>query len=613
MLELKSVAWRNFMSYGDYETTLELDQLGQCLITGQVNDDDKSLLQASTNPLSACRSNGAGKSTVVNVIQWVLFGRTMHSASPGDKVINFFTGKNCWAKITFKNGDSILRTRKVGNHSELHYVKDGNDTSLTSDTLSTARNQQKQLNREFGLDWEVFSGSVFFNQYGKPWMEMADSTRKKAIERVLHVDKFAYYAENANSKCQVLDKQIEDRRRKIETNGEAIGRAENNIERLQRASDNYGASKKERMKERLQQAVQEKEKRGAIEKPDLDKLKGKWAIVDKIEARISKIQKDDINRLNREISSTEGDIDSLKSKIKRWEAKSGKVCNACEQPVPDTHTAAKIEPISEMLEEKQEELKTKKEELAKVRKMLKVAETMLQERKPDMTMRAAKDLHSSWDRHTSAIKRLTAEVAEIKAETNPHTEAIAEAKGRVEKYKADMVVLEKEIEEDTYLNRHYKYIYKAYNDRTKIKSFVFKEHIPFINSRLRHYLDVFGLDIQLELTPALGIKSNMWGYEFESGGERKRTDVAFMLAMFDFHEQMYGRQCNILVLDEVDGRLDDDGIESLIDIIKSDLAPKVETVLIISHRNMMHDTFPCELRVARTDRFSQIIQAGIGV
>jgi len=98
----------------------------------------------------------------------------------------------------------------------------------------------------------------------------------------------------------------------------------------------------------------------------------------------------------------------------------------------------------------------------------------------------------------------------------------------------------------------------------------------------------------------------MWGYEFQSGGERKRTDVAFMLAMFDLHEQMYGRQCNVLVLDEVDGRMDDDGIESLINIIKNDLSSRIESILIISHRNMMQDVFPKELLVKRSNRFSVV-------
>jgi DNA repair exonuclease SbcCD ATPase subunit len=207
------------------------------------------------------------------------------------------------------------------------------------------------------------------------------------------------------------------------------------------------------------------------------------------------------------------------------------------------------------------------------------------------------------------MKRYKADAAKIKDEENPHAAIIESTTNAIKKHRDTIPKIEQEIEQETYLNRHYWYIYKAYHDRTKIKSFVFQDHVPFINSRLRHYLDVFGLDVQIELTPALGITSNMWGYEFESGGEKKRTDVAFMLAMFDFHQQMYGRQCNLLVLDEVDGRLDDDGIDSLINIIKNDLAPRVDTVLIISHRNMMRDTFPRELHVTRTNRFSQITEA----
>ena len=52
--------------------------------------------------------------------------------------------------------------------------------------------------------------------------------------------------------------------------------------------------------------------------------------------------------------------------------------------------------------------------------------------------------------------------------------------------------------------------------------------------------------------------------------------------------------------------MDEDGIESLIGIIKSDLAAKAETVLIISHRGQMMDIFPHEIRVNRIDRFSTI-------
>ncbi len=179
MLEIENVEFQNFMSYGDYPTRIQLADLGQCLIVGEVVENDHKETYDDGDPIPPRRSNGAGKSTIPSVIQWILFGRTMHSASPGDKIVNWYTGKDCWGKLRFKNGDSITRTRKTDGKNELLFVKDGDENTLVSDTLATSQYQQKQLAREFNLDWEIFSGSAFFTQYGRPWMEMAETTRKK--------------------------------------------------------------------------------------------------------------------------------------------------------------------------------------------------------------------------------------------------------------------------------------------------------------------------------------------------------------------------------------------------------------------------------------------------
>jgi DNA repair exonuclease SbcCD ATPase subunit len=598
MLELREVEWRNFMSYGDYDTRLELDTLSQCLITGEVIGEGKAVFDDS-GFAKIKKSNGAGKSTLPQVILWALFGRTMHSASPGDKVVNWFTGKDCYVKITFKNGDYIVRTRKSGGHNELHYIKDGDETNVTSDTLSTSKNQQAELNRVFGLDWDLLCGSMFFNQYSKPWMEMADSTRKRAIERALHVDRFEYRAKVAKGKCDKLDADTKQKRRKIETLHESQERLTEALERTKTASAQFGSRRTERQKQALQNALSAKQKRDTIQRPNLEKLQNKWDVVKQIGQRIDTMQAE-ANKYSRKIANLEGTEASDKQKIKLWQDKAGKVCGACGQDVPKTHTAAKIEPIQESLNKTKQEIETETAALEAILAKIKRAKEILKEKSPETTMPDARGTHERWDRHDKEINRLKAEAKNIATEENPHTETITDTIKRQEKCKTDIEEAEADIKRTEYLNRHFHYIYKAWNDRTKIKSFVFKEHIPYINRRLKHYLDVFGLDVQIELTPALGIKSNMWGYEFESGGERKRTDVAFMLAMFDFHEQMYGRQSNVLVLDEVDGRLDDDGIDSLINVIKNDLTPKVETVMVISHRNMMHDIFPRELRVKRT-------------
>jgi DNA repair exonuclease SbcCD ATPase subunit len=611
------------LSYGDYVTTLEIPALSQCLITGEVMDDeDKEIYDAA--PLGRKkRSNGAGKTTVVSILQWILFGRTSHTPNPGDGVMNWFTGKDCWGRIEFKNGDSITRTRATGGHNELIYVKDGDENRLTADTLSTTKNQQAAFARAFNLDWEIFCGSTFFSQYGLPWMDMADQTRKKALERLLHVDRFDYYSKVAKVKCERLDTLIEKCNAKKAALEREIARLESEIGRIQEAAANFGNLRQKRYQQTLDVAMEELRKRDAIKIPDIEKLKAKWDVVKQVEQRIAEkcaevnSHRDKANDLNNQISEHDSNAAAAEKRIKLWQEKDGKICTSCEQAVPHEHVGSRVEPLqkrmdqekqaTQTLRDKQTEIRTRQKELqAVVAKM----EQLLQDKKPAMTIRDAQTIQAQWDQHDREAKRLTKQADNILKEENPHEGSITASQQRIEEAQKEIAAITKETERNDYLNRHYHYVYRAYSDRSKVKSLVFRDHIPFINNRLRHYLDVFGLDIHIELTDSLSISSNLWGYKFESGGEKMRTNVAFMLAAFDFHEHMYGRQCNVLVLDEVDGRLDDDGIDSLINVIKNDLAGRVETILIISHREHMQDTFAKEIKVRRRNRFSTLEVVG---
>lgn len=602
MLELKSVSWRNFMSYGNYLSTLDLSALGQCLITGEVIDSDTKDYDAA-NPIR--RSNGAGKSTLPSVIQWVLFGRTMHSANPGSKIVNHFTGKDCWAKIEFKNGDSITRTRNLEGMNELIFVKDGDENILAANTLSTVSNQQRQLTKAFNLDWELFCGSVFFNQYSKPWMEMADQARKKAIERALHIDRFEYYARVAKTKLTNAEIDLENSNIKTQNIVADIERIVNSIERLRQSAASFDDNRQNRKKELRERIIVIQQEMQNIKLPDLEKLKGKWAIVAKINQKLQE-HRGQSNKITSKIAESKGTKSSLESKIVRWTASSGKICNACEQEILNSHVASKVEPLQAELATCNERLTQLVAEHKQLMEVIQKTEQLVVEKQPSVSIRDAQSIHSAYEAKAAEVGRIERQIAHIDLEQNPHAKSIEEAEETLTKRQSQLEKIKKDNEEKTFLSQHYQYIYKAYNDRTKIKSYVFQEHIPFINERIKHYLGVFGLDVHIELTSSLGISSNLWGYEFESGGERKRTDVAFMLAMFDFHEQMYGRQCNILVLDEVDGRLDDDGIDSLINIIKDDLSSKVDSILLISHRESMYDVFSSQISVVKKDKFSII-------
>lgn len=619
MLELQRVSWGNFLSYGNYTTTLELAGQGACLITGEVVDDDQKEAYDVAQGGHVKRSNGAGKSTAASAIQWGLFGRTTHSAAPGDKIINYFTGKDCWVKVEFKNGDYILRTRGTEGKNELIYGRDGEEQRSLIDTAGTAKIQQDKLNRIFGLDFEIFCGATFFSQYGRPWMEMADQARKKALERLLRVDRFGFYAKVAKGKCDKLATQVERLQGKKDTLGGEITRLEAEVQRLEDAAANFATRQQARHQEAVEAAEEAERSRDALKLPDLTKLKAKWELVAKIQERIAQQEtdanglRDQANELNDEISEHDSSAEAAAKRVALWQAKEGKMCSACEQTVPHEHVSERVEPLQTKVEEargKAQEARQRQKGLRDRHKELMATvektKALVTEKKPSLSMRDAQNVHAQWKQYDQEAQRYRRQADAVLTETSPHDAGVEKAQARIVVCRQEIETLDTDIARQDLLSRHYLYIHKCYNDRTKIKSQVFREHIPFINSRLKHYLDVFGLDVKLELTDSLGIDTNMWDYEFQSGGERKRTDVAFMLATFDFHELMFGRQCNVLVLDEVDGRMDDDGIDSLIGIIKNDLASRVETVLIISHRDMMRDTFPREIKVKRRGRFSRL-------
>jgi len=581
------------MSYGEETSSLDLSELGQVLITGEIEDETQDGLK---------KSNGSGKSTIPNVILWALFGRTMHSANPGDAVINHFIGKDCWVKITLKNGDSITRTRGLKGHNELLYAKNGEEN-----TLSTNKNLQQLLNKDLQLDWELFTSSAFFTQYSKSWLEMADNNRKKALERILRVDRFTFYATAAKSSAEKVDAKLSKINIKIESAKARIAKATTQIEKNTQLRDNFEGSKTDRIRSIQTSIDVNQQKADVIKIPDLDKITQIWEVYTRINDKIEAM-KNDQNDILRKTKLVESTINDLKSKAASWKNKKGKQCLSCMQDIDESHIQQHIEPLITQQATEEETLNGLMAEKSKLMQNISATESKLAERKPKVTLREAKSIIDEKNQLLKLINRDLEHITKIKNEQNPYTSSLDDLENLIVEDQTIITESTQEKEQQELLYRHYTYLSKAYSERNKIKSYVFKEHIPFINQRLNHYLDMLNLDIKVNLTENLGLDSNMWGYDFQSGGERKRTDVAFMLAAFDFHEAMYGRQCNVLVLDEVDGRMDDDGIDGLINIIKQELSRKAETILIISHRNQMHDVFDKEIKVTKSNNYSKIRQ-----
>jgi DNA repair exonuclease SbcCD ATPase subunit len=710
MLDIESIELRNFLSYGDYVTKIKVSKQGPTLVLGKVENDEE------TNS-----SNGAGKSSLLTAFIWGLFGRTITNSNPGDKVVNFFVGSTCYVKIKTSDGWEIVRTRDCNGHSELVLLKDGDD-----ETKSTNTNAQKKLNELFGLDYEIFTSSIFCGQFGKPFLEMAPVKRKEAIERLLGLDKLNGYADaakgrskeaevdqgNIRSSIDVLkssDEQYQDQIRenltkkmefdlnkktKIAGLAAAIIEAQEKIEEapthdVEKLEKRWSACNEVASKiNEYNEDIEENNNRITIlqgaasrarstlerysewepeEEPDIEKIRSQLALAKKAEDKIAQLSDKSID-IKTEIQHQQIEVNALLEVIQGWGDQVNSNCASCLQEIGIEHASKQIEECEHRIKEAEELISSQELQKSKVDEVI---NRLKQVKKPEMTVAQAQAVIKSnnlirdeIDNYQSVVKgsrqecvelaeaneklemavasignkldqllpditldearaemkeyahlcsqeqQLKDRIEEIRISKNPHALLIDGLKELLKTNREKLKEFDEKLENLDTLFKHYRYIHRSYSDRRKIKKWLMSELIPYLNNRVHYYLDKFDVNMNIKFTSTLDVESDKWSYEFCSGGERKRIDLSIMFGLYDLYTSIYGRQCNIMVLDEVDSKLDKHGVEAFADII-NDLTASPEspdTVYVISHKRELESVFPTQIVIRKRNMFSVVDQ-----
>ena len=710
MLDIESIELRNFLSYGDYITKLKVSKQGPTLVLGKIEDDEDST-----------SSNGAGKSSLLTAFIWCLFGRTIINANPGDKVINFFVGSTCYVKIKTSDGWEIIRTRDCNSHSELVLLKDGDD-----ETKSTNTNAQKKLNELFGLDYEIFTSSIFCGQFGKPFLEMVSVKRKEAIERLLGLDKLNGYAdsakyrskeaetdqENIRSSVDVLkssgeqyQEQIQenltsevefDLNRKTRIDGLSTNIVEvqekiknapiHDIEKLGNrwASCNEVVSKINEYHDQIEESnnrivilegatsrAQSTLKRYSEWKPEaepnLEQIKTQLALAQKAEDKMSQLSDKSID-IKTEIQRQQIEVNALLEVIQNWGDQVNSNCTSCLQEIGVEHASKQIDECEQKIGSAEkfiflkEQQKSKVDEIVERLKLVKKPDitatqaqaviksnnliqgeisnyqSVIQESKeeclklvesnnklvavvqlvterleklaPDITLGEAQAEMKDRVHLCSQEHQLKNQIEELRVSKNPYAYLIENLKELLKTNQKKLKDFDDKLENLDTLFKHYRYIYRSYSDRRKIKKWLMAELIPYLNNRVHYYLDKFDVNVNIKFTSTLDVESDKWSYEFCSGGERKRIDLSIMFGLYDLYTSIYGRQCNIMVLDEVDSRLDEHGVEAFSDVVHDLTASSgsPDTIYVISHKRELESVFPNQIVIRKRNMFSVVDQ-----
>jgi len=263
---------------------------------------------------------------------------------------------------------------------------------------------------------------------------------------------------------------------------------------------------------------------------------------------------------------------------------------------------------SRVLTAKTEVLNRKKIEIEAKRPLTTINEAILTKRQYDETFEQIDKLKKSLSNldaeKNTARNIITDDIKKAQEEVNPYQKIVDDLKQLLNKATDDRKDILKLIQEDNKLINHVGYIQKAYSDRRKIRSFVMSKLMPYFNSRIAYYIQTLDCSYKIEFNSFLQTQSDKWPYELWSGGQRRRIDLAIMLAMHDLHESIYDKQCNILVFDEYDKGLDRSGIYAFVNLLFKEYPQ--QTVLIISHNENLQDMFPNKITIKYSNELSTI-------
>lgn len=153
---------RNFLSFGDTETTIKLDRSPTTLITGK---------------------NGQGKSSIGEAFCFALTGKSFRGINK-PALVNTTNQKACLVTLTFRKGDDEYTVKRGIKPNIFSITKNGTDMSEESDV----RDMQEVLEGILGFDYGVLIKTILIGTANyKPFLQLTTPERRAIVDTLLNV------------------------------------------------------------------------------------------------------------------------------------------------------------------------------------------------------------------------------------------------------------------------------------------------------------------------------------------------------------------------------------------------------------------------------------------
>jgi DNA repair exonuclease SbcCD ATPase subunit len=567
MLKFKSVRWKNLLSTGSAFTEILLDRNTNTLVVGE---------------------NGAGKSSVLDALCFVLYGKPFRKIKK-DQLLNSINGRDLVVEIEFEIYNKKYKIIRGIKPTIFEIYQ--NDVLLDQDAAS--RDYQEYLEKNIlRMNMKSFTQIVILGSSSfVPFMQLPAGIRREVIEDLLDIRIFS-------TMSVLLKDRISSNKDEILTNKNEIQNSIDILELHEKQKQKNSEKKNEIIiisNERISELhfnISRANEEITMVQSEIDKLFIDIEDESKVVKRISKIE------------SLESDLESTKTKAKKtikfYEDNDN--CPTCTQTIDALIKSKKIEEKQSslvkigdalvLLGKELSETQNRNREISEINKNIKSKER-----------RITNDLSASVLADQREITVLQKQIANTT--TDKETDNAVEI-DEIEKHLIDLRLIKDQL-------LHRKELYELASIILKdggIKSRIIKQYIPIMNSLINKYLAAMDFFVKFQLNESfeetiLSRHRDDFTYDSFSEGEKMRIDLALLFTWRTIARMKNSANTNLLILDEVfDASLDANGCEEFLKLIHS---LEDANVFVISHKgDILQDKFRSTIKFEKHKNFSRI-------
>jgi DNA repair exonuclease SbcCD ATPase subunit len=567
MIVFKTARWKNVLSTGNVFTEVKLNAHHTTLVVGK---------------------NGHGKSTLLDVLTFALFGKPFRKINKGN-LVNSINRKDCLVELEFSIGSREYLIRRGMNPGLFEIEIDGNPVNQDS----VSRDYQKYLeNNILKFNYRAFTQiAILGSKSFVPFMKLIPQDRRTIIENLLDIQIFSSMNKVAREDLKKAFSDIADNKKEI-----------TNIQQKIELQKRYV----EESKKNVQAEIEKREADIVTHQQALDKLDGEDAVLSKAYEKLIVDDRDKVDKMLRQLKEFEVKIKSNKGKACKDHEfyTNNEHCPTCQQTIQSDFRLEAINKANTSISQFDTALDQLHGETEKWQMKLNgIRETLtLQGEIESQRSR----LRVSHKHIVTYIKKVDGEIAELKGQRVLSDDMM--------KVSEDLVTeLERRVEVHKGLveNRAYLELAVEFLKDGGIKAQIIKQYLPVINQLVNKYLAAMDFFVNFELNEEFEetIKSrhrDQFTYDSFSEGEKQKIDIALLFAWRAVAKMKNSLNCNLLILDEIfDSSLDGVGADLVLTILEA-MAHEAN-VFVISHRELLHDKFENTLRFQKLGNFSEIV------